>query len=198
MRAALACACTAVSLGMVGQASANPIKPGGGAPVDKLTIDVRATIASRCGFAEAPRSPPHAFDLNAAQHVEIPFTLDCNTPFTIGVKSDHGGLTSDRAPDGSGFAFSKPYQVALEVGTDASALTPDPCGSEELVDAGKLRSLCAFYGDRPGQGLSSGKSISTFEPSHLVLSWPGVQDGTARNVAGRYHDTITITVSARA
>jgi hypothetical protein len=195
MRAALlALAGTVVSLGGYGSALAHD----DAAPVAVLHIDVRARIATRCGFGDPPRSPTGAPNLNVEQHIEIPFKLDCNTPFIIGVKSDNGALTSDLTPNGSGFAFTKPYKVELRIGTDGDPLTPDACDAATLTGKTKSEASCAFYGDRPGQGLSSGKRISTDQPSHLTVSWRGADPSAPRNVAGAYHDTITITVKARA
>ncbi|HLI67508.1 MAG TPA: hypothetical protein VKU90_14190 [Caulobacteraceae bacterium] len=165
-------------------------------PVQKLTVDVKARIAARCGFRGDQDDHTGAQDLTVAHTLVIPFQLDCNTPFVIGVKSQHGAFAADRTPDGSGFAFTKAYRLSLDIGTNGQALTPAACDSTALTAPGAPGAACAFYGAKPGQGLSSGKLISIDRPSSMSLSWDG-QGAGPRNVAGRYSDTITITVSAR-
>lgn len=181
-----------------GQASARDVDHG--APVSRITIDVKARIPVRCGFDQAPQTPAVDPDLDVARTVRVPFRLDCNAPFVIGVKSDHGALVADLPDDHSGFAFSKAYRVALDVGTNGQSMTPSDCDAAALTPAGEVSrdgKACAFFGAASGRGLSSGELISIGRPSDLAISWDARDPAAARNVAGRYADTLTIFVAAR-
>ena len=177
-------------------APASAMEHGDTAPVQKLRVEVKATIAAHCGFDQASDVSTKALDLNLAQTLHIPLKLDCNTPFIIGVKSSHGGLVSTLTPDHSGFSFVKAYKVALQVGVDGSPLSPDACDAVTLTGIGNAGRACAFYGDAPGVGLSSGKHISIGQPSQLSVGWDAAGRGP-RNVAGHYQDTLTVIVAAR-
>lgn len=169
-------------------------------PVSRITIAVKARIPVRCGFAQAPETPAIDPDLNTARTVRVPFRLDCNAPFVIGVKSDHGALVADMPDDHSGFAFSKSYRVALDIGTNGQALTPSDCDSTALTATGGVSrdgKACEFFGSASGRGLSSGGLISINRPSTLSISWDGRDPNGALNVAGRYADTLTVFVAAR-
>ena len=165
---------------------------------DSLTIDVKARIDEQCGIVASGPTSNNGADLSVATTVNYGFTLNCNTPFKIGVSSEHGGLrlttaASDAVAD-NGFSVEKPYDVRLRVRTDGEAMQPDDCSSEALVDR---TGDCAFFGRNPGQGLSSGQRTAINREGTLRVSWPAESNGGPRRVAGLYQDTLTVVVGAR-
>lgn len=165
---------------------------------DEVRIKVQATITSRCGFAAEPVSPTRKPDLESATSIAIPFELDCNTPFRIAVQSANGALqqisTLGRTGpiDTNGFAYTKGYEVALTLGTNAGPRTLSDCRSDQL-HVGVRTQPCEFYGTAPGEGYSSVNDISVGQPSSLTVKWAAGGAGP-RRLAGDYQDTLTIYV----
>lgn len=161
---------------------------------DLVTIEVSARVVDRCGFSVAPKNMTAAADLTVAQAIAFDFTLDCNTPFVIGVRSANGAMTHRGAPDASGFAFAKRYEVGLAVATSGAGLAPLPCHSDTLTADASAR--CAFYGSQVGEGLASGDDTAIGKPGTLTVRWDD-GGGGPRLAAGDYTDTLTIAVAAR-
>ncbi|HEY1750673.1 MAG TPA: hypothetical protein VGG29_05385 [Caulobacteraceae bacterium] len=157
-----------------------------------VTIDLSGRVRARCGFQTPPPSSVDV-DLSVAGSVSEAFVLDCNTPFRLRVASEHGTLAlndADGAPAQLG--RSDPYQVEVKFKTDLGAF-------DETCDAADLKGRhggggCAFYGDRCGEGLSSGDGVAIGQSGALNVSWTAP---ATTLVAGRYADTLTIVVEAR-
>ena len=167
---------------------------------DQVRVKVQATISTRCGFDSEPVDPSGKADLEATTSIEIPFQLDCNTPFRIAVQSSHGalrhiGTAETGAIDTNGFAYAKSYDVALTLGTNSGPRTPAACRSEQL-QVGSRAQPCDFFGAAPGEGYSSVNDISVGQPSSLTVKWAGGGAGP-RHLAGDYQDILTIFVGPR-
>ena len=166
------------------------------AGADTLTVDLAASIAQRCGIKAVGATTLTGASIDRAESYAFDFTLDCNTPFAIGVKSGNGALklAGSSAIDaaGQGFSILKPYAVSLSVQTDNGPLEGGSCASEKLTGPGQ----CAFYGASSGEGLSSGQRTAIERTGSVGVSWT-VVDGEARRAAGTYQDTLTIIVGVR-
>lgn len=168
---------------------------------DEVRVKVQATITPRCGFESEPVDPTGKPDIEANTTIEIPFQLDCNTPFRIAVQSTHGALRHIGTPvqagsaETNGFAYTKGYDVGLTLGTSAGPRTPADCRSEQLR-AGAQSQRCEFFGTAPGEGYSSVNDISVGQSSSLTVKWSGTGAGP-RHLAGDYQDTLTIFVGPR-
>jgi spore coat protein U-like protein len=171
-----------------------------------VDIELRATVAERCGIARTGSDPAAMPDLDTAQSLRFAFQVDCNTPFAIAVSSANGALRMQqnggpistgpgdaRTPDG--FAADKSYQVALSLDTDAGSISSQPCNSRDLTNSG---GKCAFYGTVPGTGLSSGGRTAMGRDGALTVSWKSGDENGVRHAAGTYQDTLTVVVGPRA
>jgi hypothetical protein len=156
----------------------------------RLELDVRARIAGRCGFADAPQDPHSVVRVDVAQRIAIPFTLDCNQPFIISVRSQNGGVSRVGDNSGNGFRALRTYNAHLEIDTDAGLRTTADCDSLALSDAHDA--LCEFSPNQSG-GWSSGNATAIDRSARMLISWPDSSDG-ARFAAGDYSDVITITI----
>ena len=159
---------------------------------DGLSIDILGTVPDRCGIASStPRHQTRSGDLEQAFHQDIRLKLDCNTPFSIHAVSQSGALVhTTSSGDGSGFAFSKTYNVQMAVETDLGRITSEPCVSSTMRDGG----TCDLSN---GRGLSSGQGVAVDRDAILTIDWPDQSAVPNRLAAGDYHDTITITIGAR-
>jgi len=176
----------------------------GGSP-DRLnlTVEVRASIAARCGFAPAnepganyfePDFETQGFDRVAA------FKLDCTSASRVGVVSSNGGLASGSAA-GPGYTALAPYDVQLTLSGNATSATAT-CGAKDLVPASNA---CApTYLPASGSNFSGPASTT----KGLRLAGPATigSDSTIRVkanayagppilTAGTYSDTLTVTIS---
>lgn len=111
------------------------------------------------------------------------FGLDCNVPFDIQVVSTRGGLAHASQPLGEGpFSGTLPYDLNVTVPT----LYP---GREVIVRASFLSSnMMGRTVLSSGDGIASGRGsleLRTREPSGAGL------------LAGRYTETLTMTISPR-
>jgi spore coat protein U-like protein len=167
---------------------------------DSLSIAVTATIAPKCGIGPSGAAAGSVPDLEQAQTLNFDFKLDCNSPFAIGVSSQHGALrlkstqNLNAGTDSQGFSLEKEYQVALSVQTDAGSLEGGSCGSKALKDG---TGSCSFYGVSPGSGLSSGQRTAIDRTGTITVSWPASSGSDPRRAAGEYQDTITIVVGVK-
>jgi hypothetical protein len=159
---------------------------------DALKIAVNATIAERCGItADDSVSTPGTANLDVATTLKFGFTLDCNTPFVIGVSSANGALLMQDS--GDGFATAKDYAVALDVETDGTRLTTGACAASALTNtAGR----CPFFGTSPGEGIRSGRRTAIGRRGSVIVSWPG-GEGPVRRAAGLYQDVLIVVVGVK-
>lgn len=161
-----------------------------------IEVELAAEIPPRCGFAEGNvRAPSGTADLEKQGRLTLRLRLDCNTPYAIGVVAEAGALTNlDALPDGSGYAFSKQYALTLQLDTDQGKRTSSECTSPDLVAGG----ACPFASSAPGSGFSSGEGISVNRDATLLIEWPDQRMLRNRLAAGRYRDTVTLVIGARA
>jgi hypothetical protein len=153
-------------------------------------------VPGHCGFAQQPPSTVALGDLGKAGSVAIPFRLDCNSNFAITVVSSNGGLQQQAAAAvapstaaAGGFAGRLDYDLAVQVDTDTGPVASH-CAASALSSGGG----CAMAQAGAGGGLSSDGGVAIGRDGGLVLSWTAPAE---RLVAGRYSDTVTITVEAR-
>lgn len=162
---------------------------------DSVAIDVTAEINERCGFtANGPAGIDAPRDLEDAASLSIKVGLDCNTPYALGITSANGALVNlDASDDGSGFAFSKSYRVAVALETDKGIVRSERCRSRELSVDGN----CDFASVRAGKGLKSGRGISVGRDAVITIDWPAQSTLPRRLAAGRYRDTLILVVGPR-
>lgn len=173
-----------------------PLSVANAAPrADAVKIVVIAELKARCGFGSRPQDPSGIADLTVPGSITIPFSLECNAPFVIGVKSGSGGFKSSRTPDASGFRFVQPYTATLNVDTDRQRRDIDQrCSSTVLTEASTAR--CDMRASAAGQGVRSGNAVSVGGDASLTVQWS--PDASApRLIAGAYQETITIYLAAR-
>lgn len=180
-------------LPMMANAQTTAYADGQGAPNQiMLQVQVQASVGGRCGFA-ASALPSGSFDqpdfdVTGFTH-DFPFALECSGPSRVAVVSSHGGLmTAGTAP--AGYATRAPYDVALHlVGETESA--DARCPAATLVSDG----ACPFRGPATtAQGLRLAAASIGRSGAFLRVSAPAYA-ATDTLVAGRYTDTLTITVS---
>ena len=63
-----------------------------------LSVNVTASVSSSCTFSAdaAPNGTYSLGDIGAAYSLDVPFSLQCNTPSRVGIVSDNGGMKGDR------------------------------------------------------------------------------------------------------
>lgn len=165
---------------------------------DSLRIDIEASIERRCGIAALGAKSNDSGRIDQATRIAFNFSLDCNTPFKIGVAAEHGGLqlVGSTAPQQgkSGFSYRKAYVAGLQFNTDqAGTIAAGECASASLLAA---NATCRFYGAEPGSGLYSGRNITAIgREGELTVSWAGEDAEPVRLAAGVYKETITIIVA---
>ncbi|MBX7483437.1 hypothetical protein [Qipengyuania qiaonensis] len=162
---------------------------------ETVTVDISAEIAPRCGFTgSGPAAASAPGDLENAAQLRFGLTLDCNTPFSLGVMATNGELLNqDAMPDGSGFAFAKTYYLTVGIDTDRGFKTSERCASSEIVAGGP----CSFASTISGEGLSSGDGIAIDHDAILEVQWPDQRELSRRLAPGRYRDTLILVVGAR-
>lgn len=168
----------------------------------QLKIDIVAKIPERCGIAANGQRANDMVRLDQPQTVTFAFTLDCNTPFRIGVATRNGGLRLLGARgDGSltderGFGVQKRYDVGLSFMTDQDGLVDaGRCDAARLTAAS---AKCNYYGAAPGDGFSPGrKTTAVRQDGRIDIAWKGESDDAVRLAAGEYQDVLTIVVGPR-
>lgn len=173
--------------------------PGDGAPNSiALTIDVRASVGGRCGFAElgtpSGSFDQRNFDVTGFTH-DFLFSLNCTGPARVGVVSSNGGLkTAGAAP--SGYAVLAPYDVSLHLVSNTPATADATCAAAALV-AG-TGTCSAFLGPASTtQGLRIGAPSTNQTGSYLRVAASAYNQVIGPTlVAGEYADTLTVTLSA--
>lgn len=168
---------------------------------DTIRIDVTAAIAPHCSVAATGARSNSDARLDVATSVAYGFSLDCNTPFRIGMAAQHGGLRLAGAPAGAhdldGFAILKDYTVALSFDTDQHGVVDaGRCDASTLATAA---GACAFYAAQSGEGFSPGRfTTAMHRAGTIAVGWTGEEmAGNARLAAGRYQDVLTIVVGPR-
>jgi hypothetical protein len=165
----------------------------------RLTFDVEATIAPRCGFDSSAVSSQLSTFMAGAQGGDtrqLQFGLSCNTPFTIRVQSRNGGLEAALGDEealammqGEGFATHVDYAISLDVPlTDLNGnnvIGTATCASATLLQTGSLACPMAT-----SNGVAfSGTSDTTQAKLTVKLDQP-----TKTLIAGAYTDYLTIDV----
>lgn len=158
-----------------------------------VDIAVTATVAERCGFKPgAVGTIDVATDLEDAHSQDLSLRIDCNTPFSISARATSGRLVNQTASDDrSGYAFDKTYGLSVKIETDEGQMQSGRCLSTELRDGGD----CILA--QPN-GLGSGDGVAIDRDAVLTVDWPSQTTLGRRLAAGRYSDTVTLTIGARA
>lgn len=177
----------------------------GGSP-DRLTltVDVRASVAARCGFL--PASAPGAnyvepdFETQGFDRVAA-FKLDCTSASRVGVVSSNGGLATGGAAAGPGYTALAPYDVQLTLNGNAVSASAT-CGAKDLVATG---SACApTYLPAAGPNFSGPASATkglrlagpaTIGSDSTIRLKANAYAGSPILTAGTYVDTLTVTIS---
>ncbi len=121
-------------------------------------------------------------DITTPGRTQYNFMVDCNAPFDYRLEAKYGALThSDGGPVSAGFAKSVPYDVAIYIPTDGTAIN-DRC-SGESIRVGQAN--CRFS--------NSGNGVALASRGNLTLAW--APEG--RLVAGKYAENLTFTVGVR-
>jgi hypothetical protein len=189
----------ATSLAAPAGAQTTAYAPGDGAPNSiALTVDVKASVGGRCGFAElgAPSGSfdQRNFDVTGFTH-DFLFSLNCTGPSRVAVVSSNGGLkTAGSAP--SGYAVLAPYDVSLHLVSNTAATADATCAAATLV-AGT--GTCAdFLGPASTtQGLRIAAPSTNQTGSYLRVAAAAYNQAVGPTlVAGEYADTLTVTLSA--
>jgi hypothetical protein len=156
-------------------------------------VEVRASVRSRCGFAAggAPSGSVDQADFDQTGFSkDFAIQLNCTAASRIAVASANGGMAT-AAPGSTGYGTKAPYQVALRMVADNGTSASASCEAAALSAGGN----CAFAGVASAtDGLRLGAASTKVNGSYLRVSAPSYA-GTAPLVAGRYTDTLTITVS---
>ena len=173
--------------------------PGDGTPNSiALTIDVKASVGGRCGFAEngAPSGTfdQRNFDVTGFTH-DFLFTLNCTGPSRVGVVSSNGGLKTAGTAQ-SGYAVLAPYDVSLHLVSNTAATADATCAAATLV-AGT--GTCSdFLGPASTtQGLRIAAPSTNQTGSYLRVAAAAYNQAIGPTlIAGEYADTLTVTLSA--
>jgi hypothetical protein len=167
-----------------GQGAVNSIEVG---------IEVRASVTGRCGFATsgAPVGTIDQADFDQSGFSrDFAIQLNCTGASRIAVSSLNGGM-ANQAAGGAGYQTKAPYRVALHVVADNGANASATCDASTLLAGGS----CIFAGTAStAKGLRLPGASTKANGSYLRISAPAYA-GSETLVAGRYADTLSITVS---
>lgn len=168
----------------VGQGAVNSVEVG---------VEVRASVLGRCGFATGG-APSGTID--QANFDQSGFTRDfaiqfnCTGASRIAVSSANGGMATSEA-GATGYQTKAPYNVALYVAADNGTNATATCAAATLAAGGS----CSFAGmASTATGLRLAGASTKANGSYLRVSAPAYA-GTDTLVAGRYSDTLSITIS---
>lgn len=167
-----------------GQGAVNSVEVG---------VEVRASVRSRCGFA-AGGAPVGSIDQaefdQSGFSKDFAIQLNCTGASRIAVSSANGGMVTPAA-GATGYGTAAPYQVALKMVADNGTSATASCDAATLSAGGS----CAFAGAAgSATGLRLAGASTKANGSYLRVSAPSYA-GSAPLVAGRYTDTLSITVS---
>jgi hypothetical protein len=166
-----------------GQGAVNSVEVG---------VEVRASVRSRCGFASggAPTGSIDQADFDQSGFTkDFAIQLNCTGASRIAVSSANGGMATTTAGS-TGYGTRAPYQVAVKVVADNGTSATASCDAATLAAGGS----CGFAGTAGSTtGLRLPAASTKANGSYLRVSAPSYA-GSAPLVAGRYTDTLTITV----
>jgi hypothetical protein len=158
-----------------------------------VAIDVRASVSGRCGFTAggAPTGSISQTDFDRTGFSrDFAISMNCTVASRVAVSSRNGGLAAEVAAS-DGYAVTAPYTVALRMVADNGAAAEASCAAETLGAAGG----CSFAGVASStNGLRLAGAATKTNGSYLRVSAPAYT-GTAPLVAGRYADTLSVTIS---
>jgi hypothetical protein len=167
-----------------GQGAVNSVEVG---------VEVRASVLGRCGFATggAPAGTIDQADFDQSGFTrDFAIQLNCTGASRIAVSSANGGM-ANTATGGAGYQTKAPYNVALYVAADNGTNASATCAAAALAAGGS----CTFAGTAgTATGLRLGGASTKANGSYLRVSAPAYA-GTDVLAAGRYTDTLSITVS---
>lgn len=167
-----------------GQGAVNSIEVG---------VEVRASVLGRCGFATsgAPSGAVDQADFDQSGFTkDFAIQLNCSGASRIAVSSANGGMANSAA-GATGYQTKAPYNVALYVAADNGTNASASCAAATLAAGGS----CTFAGTAStAAGLRLGGASTKANGSYLRVSAPAYS-GTDTLTAGRYTDTLSITVS---
>lgn len=167
-----------------GQGAVNSVEVG---------VEVRASVLGRCGFATggAPSGSIDQTDFDQSGFTkDFAIQLNCTGASRIAVSSANGGM-ANAATGGTGYQTKAPYNVALYVAADNGTNAAATCAASALAAGGS----CSFAGTAgTATGLRLGAASTKANGSYLRVSAPAYS-GSDTLAAGRYTDTLSITVS---
>lgn len=189
----------AASLTAPAAAQTTAYAPGDGSPNSiALTVDVKASVGGRCGFAElgAPNGSfdQRNFDVTGFSH-DFLFSLNCTGPARVGVVSSNGGLKTGGIAQ-SGYAVLAPYDVSLHLVSNTPMTADATCAAATLVAS--TGTCSAFLGPASTtQGLRIGAPSTNQTGSYLRVAAATYNQAVGPTlIAGEYADTLTVTLSA--
>ncbi len=158
-----------------------------------LTIPVKAMVGGRCGFMTAPNANLDVGQIDTTGWSKpVQFVPQCTAMWRIAITSANGGLVTPATGLPAGYGNRAPYDVALNIVTDAGVVVPAPCTAASLQNV--AGATCDFKGTAsPTQGLLLTRSFER-GPSTITVSAPAYA-GPDVLVSGTYQDTLTVTVS---
>lgn len=176
--------------------AATAYAPGqGGLNSIDVDINVKASVADRCGFASggAPSGTltQADFDVNGFTR-DFAIVLNCSSASRVAVTSAKGGLAT-AAAGATGFATKAPYDVTLKLVADNAAASTATCAASSLVAGGNCAAFAGTAGTSTGLRLAAASTQAN--GSYLRVSAAPYASAAAPLVAGSYSDTLTITVS---
>ncbi|WP_144037827.1 hypothetical protein [Sphingopyxis sp. KK2] len=168
----------------VGQGAVNSVEVG---------VEVRASVLGRCGFATGGAPSGSVDQTNFDQSgftKDFAIQLNCTGASRIAVSSANGGMATTEA-GGTGYQTKAPYNVALYMAADNGTNTTATCAAATLSAGGS----CSFAGTAgTATGLRLAGASTKANGSYLRVSAPAYA-GTDMLAAGRYADTLTVTIS---
>lgn len=179
-RAALACGLASLAVFFAGGASAEgPTSPTDG--TDRLTVEVAGHITPRCGMGSI--ADRHLGEITGGgMSLRTELALDCNVPFALTFASANGGLAHRTLPLGQGpYSGRLGYQmqVDLPVRLPAQQTVTTSFNSDQMRAGAVVSSL---------NGISDG-------PARIRMNFETAAG--AGLLAGRYSETVTITLAPR-
>jgi hypothetical protein len=167
-----------------GQGAVNSVEVG---------VEVRASVLGRCGFATGGAPSGSVDQANFDQSgftKDFAIQLNCTGASRIAVSSANGGMATSEA-GGTGYQTKAPYDVALYVAADNGSNATATCAAATLSAGG----TCSFAGSAgTATGLRLAGASTKANGSYLRVSAPAYS-GTDMLAAGRYADTLTVTIS---
>jgi hypothetical protein len=193
-----------VTLGCSG-GSALAQTPVAGQP-SQVELTIATTIEPRCGWSTSGKPSPtvNLGSLDETGFKDIPFEVDCNTPFTFTASSQGRALAQAAPIEDLPAIFSQEvdYEVNLRLGVRqmngvARALTAT-CDASAL----HIESMCPFAEGSVLLDEFTGDSIATaadtaLPRSRLRISWQGQSASMPVRVAGTYSDVLIVSVQAK-